>query len=106
MIATVVVLLQRPVGQLVIVAPGQPQQSFPLKKGANRVGALPENDIVISAPAVSRHHAIIHVNGRRVEVEDKGSTNRTFVNDKPIRTSPLRPSDRIRFGDVELVYRR
>ena len=104
--AAIVLLLRRPVGQLVVMTPGQPQRSFPLKRGPNRVGALPENEIVLSAPAVSRQHAIIYVNGRHVEVEDMGSTNRTFVNDKPIRTSPLRPSDRIRFGDVELVYRR
>jgi len=99
-------LQRRSAGQLVAMEPGQSHRSFPLQKGPNRVGALPDNDIVISASAISRNHAVIHVNGSRVEVEDLGSTNGTFINDKPVRTSPLRPSDRIRFGDVELIYTR
>jgi VWFA-related protein len=78
-----------------------------LRRGKNRIGQIAEgNDIVIPLDTVSRRHAEILVAGRRAELKDLDSTNGTFVNDKPIRTSPLKVGDRIRIADVELLYRR
>jgi hypothetical protein len=78
-----------------------------LRRGRNRIGQIVEgNDIVIPIDTVSRRHAEILISGRRAELKDLDSTNGTFVNDKPIRTSPLKTGDRIRIADVELVYRR
>ncbi len=43
------------------------------------IGRTPDNDIVLSHPQVSSHHAALHrVNGQ-LFVEDKGSANGTFV---------------------------
>ena len=81
-------------------------QLFPLRHGLNAIGALPENDIVLPSATVSRRHAVIRVEAHGVEIEDRQSANGTHVNDKPVGVAPLRPGDRIRLGDVELVYRR
>ena len=70
------------------------------------IGALPDNDIVVPSPAVSRYHAQIHCRGRHVEIKDVGSSNGTFVNGTAVRSCPLEPGDRLRIGDVDLVYER
>jgi hypothetical protein len=91
-------------GQLVMLGTGT-EQAFPLRRGANQIGWLAENDIVLASPTVSRYHAIIHVYRDGVEIEDRSSLNGTLVNDKPVARAPLSPGDRVRFGDLEMVYR-
>ena len=77
---------------------------FPL---ITRIGAFAEdNDIVIPSETVSRNHAVIYRKWRHVEIEDKGSTNGTFVNGTKVRASRLEPRDRVRLADVEMVYER
>lgn len=46
--------------------------------GRVSVGRAPENDIQVDDPSVSRHHLCLHV-GEKIEVEDLGSANGTFV---------------------------
>jgi DNA-binding NtrC family response regulator len=52
--------------------------TIPLPRGAVTVGRAPECDIVLRDRAVSRLHARLHV-GEKLEVEDLGSANGTFV---------------------------
>jgi pSer/pThr/pTyr-binding forkhead associated (FHA) protein len=58
-------------------------------------------DLVIDDPQVSRRHATLRPAGDRLEVEDLGSLNGTWVNgariDGPAR---LAPGDRVRVGDT------
>jgi pSer/pThr/pTyr-binding forkhead associated (FHA) protein len=58
-------------------------------------------DLVIDDPQVSRRHATVRPAGDRLEVEDLGSLNGTWVNgariDGPAR---LGPGDRVRLGDT------
>ena len=95
---------RRGAGRLVLVGAG-PGKSFALKRGANTIGWLAENDVVLASPTISKLHAIIHVYRDGVEIEDQNSTNGTLVNDKPISRAPLSSGDRIRFADLETVYR-
>ena len=43
------------------------------------IGRTPDNDIVLSHPQVSSHHASLHRINGQLFVEDKGSANGTFV---------------------------
>jgi pSer/pThr/pTyr-binding forkhead associated (FHA) protein len=74
------------------VRPGQPPAAaeywlqdengiYPLKAGENTLGRLPENDLVLQGPCVSRQHCtIVVVAGADCELRDSGSTNGTYVN--------------------------
>ncbi len=78
-----------------------------LKSGVNRVGQHGESEILIKHDTVSRRHAEIEVKGGKAELRDLSSTNGTFVNDVKVEGArPLAPGDRIRFADVEVIYRR
>lgn len=75
-----------------------------------KIGSSPSCDIVLNSEFVSSHHADITVldNGDIV-LEDKNSTNGTFVGNKritPNQEVPIRRGDFIRFGDTDLVWGR
>jgi len=48
--------------------------------GVLTIGRLPDCDLSIDSPLVSREHARLHCGPAGVEIEDLGSTNGTFVN--------------------------
>src|SRR5438045_3166549 len=52
---------------------------LPLAEGVNVVGRHPECDVWIDAGSVSRAHADIAIAGGRATIEDRQSTNGTFV---------------------------
>jgi DNA-binding response OmpR family regulator len=69
------------------------------------IGRALESDIVITSRRVSREHARVLRQGRRVILTDAGSTNGTFLNDERVLAPlDLRDGDRIGIGDVVLVY--
>lgn len=109
LVALVALLLMRgrSAGKLVFRSGPLAGSAVPLRRGVTRIGAIPENnDVVLQSQTVSRYHAVVHRRGRRVEIEDLNSTNGTFVNGTPVRASPLRPGDKVRIADVDLVYER
>jgi pSer/pThr/pTyr-binding forkhead associated (FHA) protein len=59
-------------------------------------------DVLLADPEVSRRHAVLHHRqGEQPQVEDLGSTNGTFVNDRRIDGfSTLQPGDTLRFGNT------
>ncbi len=68
-------------------------------------GRSPETGIVINEQSVSRQHARFLQIGDKVEVEDLGTTNGTFVNDVKVdERSQLRDGDIIRLGTVLLKF--
>lgn len=75
-----------------------------LKPGRTRLGALPDNDVAIPAPSVSRLHAEIRSEGDQWVIVDLDSTNGTRVNGAPVTSTPLRAGDRIRIGEVEALF--
>lgn len=93
-------------GKLIVVAGPVVGEVFRLHGAKTRIGALADNEIVLPFDTVSRRHAAVHVYRGRVEIEDLNSANGTQVNGKPIQSAPLKPGDRIRLADVELVYER
>lgn len=68
-------------------------------------GRSPDNSIVLNDQSVSRQHAKFSLTGDRVEVEDLGTTNGTYVNDRKIaQKTPLGDGDIIRLGNILLKF--
>ena len=71
------------------------------------LGRAARADFVLDVPLVSRFHCRFtasHEGG--LLLEDLGSTNGTFVNDKRVERVTLTQGDRIRVGRVELSVER
>jgi hypothetical protein len=70
-----------------------------LKEGKEVVvGRSSELDIVLMEDMVSRRHAILVQRGEKIHVEDRGSTNGTFVNGEKIAKAAVGKGDRILIG--------
>jgi hypothetical protein len=69
------------------------------------IGRAVESDIVITSRRVSREHARVVCQGRRVVLVDLDSTNGTFLNDERVLAPiELRDGDSISVGDVILTF--
>jgi predicted component of type VI protein secretion system len=83
-----------------------PGKIYPIDLEDVRVGRDLSNNISISDPEVSRHHARFFIQNDNVFVEDLGSTNGTFLNGERISTpQQLRTGDVVTFGEnIVMVY--
>lgn len=74
------------------------------------VGRTKENDLIIDDASVSKIHASLVLNGEnQLMVADTGSTNGTFINGQRIaygKASLINDADKVRFGTVEVFFRR
>lgn len=79
---------------------------YPLRVGVNTVGRLPDNDVVIHGPYVSRRHCAILVHAAEgCELHDIASKNGTYLNGRPLAgPTPLASGDEIRMCDRQLVF--
>ena len=78
---------------------------YPLVAAATRIGRLPDNDIVLDDPNVSRHHAVIIDTGTSFVVSDLRSANGVDVRGERIRASvALADGDHIRICDHEFIF--
>lgn len=78
----------------------------PLKIGLNTIGRLPDNDVVIADPHVSRRHCTIVVHASQVcELHDTASKNGLLVNGQKIAgPTRLKTGDEIGMGDLVLTF--
>ncbi|MDA8314752.1 MAG: DUF3662 and FHA domain-containing protein [Actinomycetota bacterium] len=72
--------------------------------GPITLGRLPECDVVLNDPNVSRRHAEFRRTADGVVVTDLGSTNGTRVNGAPVREQQLESGDEITVGSTTLVF--
>ena len=92
--------------ELIINTPGHPASHVPLTQATITLGRNADNDIVLPAEGVSRHHARLQATSLGWEVVDQGGINGTFVNDRRLRAddaTPMTPGERLRIGPYELV---
>jgi len=79
---------------------------LPLSEGENVVGRHPESDVWLDATSVSRVHARVVIAGGRATVEDRGSTNGTFVNGARITSRhSLVDGSTVTFGSERAIFR-
>lgn len=77
-----------------------------LELGESIIGRDPGATAFIDHPSVSRRHARIVVSARGAVLEDFGSKNGTFLNEKPVeRPTPVADGDKLRVGSVDLNIR-
>lgn len=70
------------------------------------MGRAPGADFVVDAALVSRLHCRLTLDDRdRLDVEDLGSTNGTWVNGRKVERAPLMSGDKIKVGRVEFEVR-
>ena len=83
-----------------------PNTRFPVEGGTTSIGRSGASDIVLkSDDYVSGQHARLTRHGGLLYVEDAGSTNGTFVNErKAVGATPLSSGDRVRVGSTTFRY--
>ncbi|MGH8489120.1 MAG: FHA domain-containing protein [Gammaproteobacteria bacterium] len=78
-------------------------KQFGLEKELCRIGASPDNDVIIGDDDyVSSHHAQLRYEQGGLLIADQGSRNGTFLNDSRLGDLPLtvNAGDRVRIGDA------
>jgi hypothetical protein len=92
---------------LVVVEGSDQGHTYPLQGMICTLGRASDNTIVIDSPRVSRHHAQIRLLPSGAVIEDMGSTNGTWVNQRRVRgTHQLSSGDLISLADfISFRYR-
>jgi len=92
--------------QLVLRVGPSPGKVFPLMKNEITIGRDINNEIVINDAEISRKHCRLVMTADGFVIEDLGSTNGTWVNERRISSQHLlRNGESIRLGDnITLIY--
>lgn len=84
---------------------GKKWQRFTLQAGKISIGRGHENDIVLSHPGVSRHHALLEKRGEAYYINDCHSANGILINEHPlVEQKKLVEKDVIRILNSILIY--
>lgn len=83
--------------------PGQ-DRVFTIRAATTTIGRGLDNDLVLEATDISRHHARIEFGQGGWQIADLGSTNGIRVNGEMVRHAPLRGGDRIELGSIQLEF--
>ena len=90
--------------KLVISLDGAVVREATISKEKTTLGRRPYNDIVIDNLAVSGEHAMFHLLGAEVYIEDLKSTNGTYVNGAAIKRHRLAHNDVIEVGKYKIKF--
>ena len=100
----------QPLGRLVVIASpeGRPAAGTSLPLDAvNSIGRDVNNSIVVDDSFVSAEHTLLTFRGRAWYVEDRGSTNGTWLNGQRVEgLLPLGYGDEVQIGQVRLRLER
>ncbi|MCP5095392.1 MAG: protein kinase [Chloroflexi bacterium] len=94
--------------ELLIDTPGHTTSNVPLTRSVITLGRHADNDIVLPAEGVSRHHARLQATALGWEVLDLGGINGTFLNERRLRAddpTPMMPGAQVRVGPYALTLR-
>ena len=75
---------------------------FPIS-GPVVIGRAAECDISVPADEMSRRHALVKPTSEGLSVEDLGSSNGTFINNKRVQQGFLSPGDELRLDAVRFI---
>jgi len=90
---------------LVLLDGDQPVRTIEIGRRV-RIGRQADNDLVVTDPGVSRHHAEVTSERGTCTLRDLGSTNGTLVNGGRVSEHVLRDGDRIQVGSSVVEFRR
>ena len=90
--------------KLIVSIDGVVIKEVTLAKDRTTLGRRPYNDIVIDNLAISGEHAVLHMIGSDVYLEDLNSTNGTYVNARAIKKQALEHNDVIEVGKYKIRY--
>jgi len=90
--------------KMIISIDGVVIKEVQLTKDRTTLGRRPYNDIVIDNLAISGEHAVFEVVDGEVYLEDRDSTNGTYVNGKAIKRQLLRIGDVAEVGKYKIKY--
>lgn len=91
--------------QLIASVEGVEVKHVYLTKNRTTLGRKDSNDIVLDNLVVSGNHCVFELKGLAdVYLEDLGSTNGTFVNNKRVKHQQLQDGDTIAIGHFRLQY--
>jgi pSer/pThr/pTyr-binding forkhead associated (FHA) protein len=76
-----------------------------LTQATTTIGRLPDNSLQIDNLAVSGHHAKIYWNDGHYVIEDLGSLNGIYVNDKRVGKATLIHGDQVKIGNHKVEFR-
>jgi len=90
--------------KLIVSIDGVVIKEVTLAKDRTTLGRRPYNDIVIDNLAISGEHAVLHMIGNDVYLEDLNSTNGTYVNGRAIKKQALEQNDVIEVGKYKIRF--
>jgi len=102
--------LRKSHASLIVLRGAEIGRDFRLRKGGMIIGRSVEADIRLPDDLASREHARIDcswdIQGHSITyaVIDLGSTNRTFVNSRPVERAVLEDGDKVQIGDTVLKF--
>ena len=83
-----------------------PNARIPLATGPHVLGREGPGVIGLQSTAISRRHARIVIDEHGARVEDLGSKNGTYVNDRPVQgPTPITDGDQVRFASLPFTFR-
>lgn len=83
---------------------GRAERSLTLMLDDISIGRMPGAHLELPQASVSRRHARIRRDGGAWLLEDLGSVNGIVVSGERVRRHSLRPGDRFRIEDFEIVW--
>jgi len=78
--------------------------TFVLESAETSIGRESTNVISLNHSSISRRHCVIRRDDEDFTVYDLGSFNGTFVNEVPVSEQKLSPRDRVRIGNIQLLF--
>jgi pSer/pThr/pTyr-binding forkhead associated (FHA) protein len=90
---------------LVALEEGVDSKRFPIKRLDVRIGRGKQNDIVLDAPTVSRHHANVRFDGLQYYLVDADASNGTWLDETRVfGSTALQPGQIIRLGQQQIRF--
>ena len=90
--------------KLIVSIDGVVIKEVRLSKERTTLGRRPYNDVVIDNLAVSGEHAVLHMIGGDVYIEDLHSTNGTYINGSPVKKQVLAHQDLVEVGKYKIRF--
>lgn len=85
-----------------ILQKGQVIEVKEFNDGTFKIGRVPEADLHLNSPAISKTHATLVVRNGRAAVIDMGSSNGTFVNGILVKKHRMEMGDEVGIGDFKI----